>query len=508
MALPDRLSRLSSSALTTPALGAVALAGLAFVLAVATPLPAGASPGGYTGRTATTSGGCGSCHSTLSGTTTVVLSGPTSLAPGATGSYTCVVTHDPAYAGTNRAGIDIAVKTVPNGSTDAGTLAPSGSDLKKSGNELTQPSPKTMSGSPSTTSYAFTWTAPTAPGTYTMQAIALVTNGGKPGVWGWAAPLPVFVAAAEPAPVADFSFLPASPVAGAAVSFTDTSTGTVASRAWTFGDGGTATSQSPTHVYASAGSYTVTLTAANGAGSSSKSRTVTVAAAAPTWAATWLLPSSAHTGGQNAFWTTDLAVTNAGSETATLNLKFLGHAGTGAAGPEVTVAVPAHATRTYADVLASAFGLADDWGPILVRSTVATLAIQGTTWTASPSGGTYGQSVPALAAGEMVGAAPKAVAGVRQDASFRTNLVLANPGEAAASVRVDLLLPDGTTATTRTVDLGPWDFQQLNVANDLGVASISGGSFLLTVNPPGATVAAYASVIDATTGDPRSVLPR
>lgn len=320
------------------------------LLAAAAALPALASDNGFTGRTATTSGGCGSCHSTLSGTTTAVLSGPATLAPGATGSYTCVVTHSPAYSGTSRAGIDIAVKTAPNGNVDAGTLAASGSDLKKSGNELTHPSPKTLTGSPSTGSYAFTWTAPATAGTYTMQAIAIVTNGSKPGVWGWAAPLAVTVAAATPAPVAGFTFSPTSPVAGATVTFTDTSTGSPTSWSWSFGDGGTSTAQNPTH--------------------------------------------------------------------------------------------------------------------------------------------------------------PFATAGVRQGSGFRTNLVRANLKETSATVSVTLLLADGTTATARTVDLGPWGFTQLGVETDLGVASLAGGSLLLATTTTDGQVAAYASVIDGTTGDPRSILAR
>ena len=486
----------------------LALAILALAIAAIVTLPAHAYPNGYTGRTATNSGGCGSCHSTLSGTTTVVLSGPSTLAPGATGSYTCVVTHDPAFSGTSHAGIDIAVKTAPNGSTDAGTLAASGADLKKSGNELTHPSAKTMSGDPSTTSFAFTWTAPTAAGTYAMQAIAIVTNGGKPGTWGWATPLSVNVSAPAPAPTADFTFAPASPAAGATVSFTDASTGSPTSWSWSFGDGGTSAAQNPTHVFASAGTFGVTLTTANATGSSSKSKTVTVISPTPSWAATWLLPSSARTGGANAFWTTDLVLTNSGTEAATVNLKFLGHDGSGASGPEVTISLPARATRTFADVLASAFSLDADWGPILVRSTVAALAVQGQTWTASATGGTYGQSVPALASTEMVGTTPKAIAGVRQDASFRTNLVLANAQETSATVEVALLLADGTISTTRTVDLGPYGFSQLNVATDLGVTSIAGGSFLLTGKTGGGAVAAYASVIDATTSDPRTFLAR
>ena len=487
---------------------AFALAILALAVAAIVAFPASAYPNGYTGRTATNSGGCGSCHGTLSGTTTVVFTGPSTLAPGATGNYTCVVTHTPAFSGTNHAGIDIAVKTAPNGSTDAGTLAASGSDLKKSGAELTHPSAKTMSGNPSTTSYAFAWTAPSTPGTFSMQAIAIVTNGGKPGTWGWATPLSITVAAPDPAPAADFTFTPSAPVAGTTVSFTDTSAGIPTSWSWSFGDGGSSTAQSPTHAFASAGTYGVTLTAANASGSSTKSRSVTVTASAAAWAGTWILPSSARAGGQNAFWTTDLVVMNPEARTATVALKFLGHDGTGAAGPEATYTVPARATKTFPDVLSSVFALEADWGPILVRSDVATLAIQGQTWTASPTGGTYGQSVPALGAPESIGTAPKAIAGVRQDASFRTNLVLANMQETSATVEVTLLLADGTTSTTRTVDLGPYGFSQLNVGTDLGVANLSGGSFLLTPKTAGGAVAAYASVIDATTADPRSVLAR
>jgi PKD repeat protein len=81
------------------------------------------------------------------------------------------------------------------------------------------------------------------------------------------------------APTADFTFSPAAPVAGHAVSFTDASTGYVDSWSWSFGDGSVSTLQSPSHSYALPGTYSVSLTVSNPSGASTpRARTVTVSA--------------------------------------------------------------------------------------------------------------------------------------------------------------------------------------------------------------------------------------
>jgi PKD repeat protein len=56
------------------------------------------------------------------------------------------------------------------------------------------------------------------------------------------------------------------------VQFTDKSSGSPTSWAWTFGDGGTSTTQSPLHTYTANGTYTVTLTASNAYGDSTKTK--------------------------------------------------------------------------------------------------------------------------------------------------------------------------------------------------------------------------------------------
>jgi PKD repeat protein len=54
------------------------------------------------------------------------------------------------------------------------------------------------------------------------------------------------------------------------VAFANTTTGSVTTWAWNFGDGTTSNVQSPTHVYSKPGSYTVALTATGPGGTASK----------------------------------------------------------------------------------------------------------------------------------------------------------------------------------------------------------------------------------------------
>ncbi len=69
---------------------------------------------------------------------------------------------------------------------------------------------------------------------------------------------------------------------GASVSFTDTSTGTVASRTWSFGDGGAgSSSRSPRHTWSAPGFYTVSLTVSGEGSTSTTSRKVLVESGDP-----------------------------------------------------------------------------------------------------------------------------------------------------------------------------------------------------------------------------------
>jgi PKD repeat protein len=110
----------------------------------------------------------------------------------------------------------------------------------------------------------------TTPGTYTIQ---LTANGQS--FFSRAVSVTSGIAA-------DFSFAPSNPTTQQNITFTDRSSGNIATWLWTFGDGTSSNVQTPTKRYTSAGNYPVTLTVATAAGLTSiASHTITVATATP-----------------------------------------------------------------------------------------------------------------------------------------------------------------------------------------------------------------------------------
>jgi PKD repeat protein len=109
-------------------------------------------------------------------------------------------------------------------------------------------------------------------GTHTITA-SVTDSSGAPA----SASITITVNPAPPAPpVASFLASPSLGIAPLTVAFTDTSTGTVTSRSWTFGDQSGSTLQNLTHTYNDPGLYTVTLTVTGPGGSSSSSKQILV----------------------------------------------------------------------------------------------------------------------------------------------------------------------------------------------------------------------------------------
>lgn len=107
------------------------------------------------------------CHSVnpSAATPTVELTGPTTLAAGATGNYTLIIRGGAAV----KAGMNVAV------SSNGGTLNTTGGDLKALAGELTHTAPKDFANNEAR--FDFTLVAPSAAGTSKLFASGNSTNG-------------------------------------------------------------------------------------------------------------------------------------------------------------------------------------------------------------------------------------------------------------------------------------------------------------------------------------------
>lgn len=229
----------------------------------------------------------------------------------------------------------------------------------------------------------------------------------------------------------------------------------------------------------------------------------------PATLTTWILPSTAWVqGAAGSYWTTRFTLCNPGSVDAAVSLKWLGHDMDGRGGSE----------RTYLVNSGQTLGLneeewelnhAQDYGAILMTSSSPAVFLQSETSAYAPTGGTVGQALAAMGSADFAGATPKTLAPIRENASFRMNLVLANATSAPLTAHVALFTAEGMLVGSRDVELPPLGMTQINhVASALGAATLDAGRLAVSTSTPGGLVAAYASIIDSRTNDPRTILPR
>ncbi len=285
---------------------------------------------------------------------------------------------------------------------------------------------------------------------------------------------------------ADFSWTPVSPLAGQPVGFVDASRGSPTTYSWNFGDpssGGsnTSTAKSPSHTYANPGSYTVTLAVSAGGSSNQTQRTVTVAGkptGGGTATQTLFVPIVLAVAGQGgARFSSELALTNRGTSTATVRMTYTGSLilGGGAGSGTVTETLAPGRQLILPDAIAylRGKGLAipgggsNQGGTLRVRfeglsSEDAGFAGARTT---TPSGnGRAGLSYPALTPSQLLNG-ESVIVGLRQDAADRSNLALANAGTAGTiRLQVNIVKGDGTEYKyiESDIELGPGQWTQID----------------------------------------------
>lgn len=239
--------------------------------------------------------------------------------------------------------------------------------------------------------------------------------------------------------------------------------------------------------------------------------------APPTSATYYYLPSVAHTAGGTptapAFFTSDFFVANEGTSDANVTLKFLGHDVDGTSGAEQSLTVPAGQAVTYGDVLGSAFGLTsgNSYGAIRIAADSTYLKISSVTTTPTPDQtGAYGQSVPAVRTSQLIThASPGAIAGIREDATARTNLVLLNATTQSLDAQATLRDDSGINLGTLTQTLPPLGMTQIGriIEKITGARNTSNATLTLSTTTSGGAFTAFASLVNNGTNDPATLLP-
>ncbi|MBL8114799.1 MAG: hypothetical protein JNK60_18095 [Acidobacteria bacterium] len=229
----------------------------------------------------------------------------------------------------------------------------------------------------------------------------------------------------------------------------------------------------------------------------------------------WILPAVARVAGPDGvLYGTSVTVYGHDYDDRQYTLKYLPTETDGRAGPEATFQLAPRKSAVYEDVVRSVFGFESGFGALRLSwhanddSFAMGAFLQTTTYR---FGGTLGQSVPAFSPTDLIRPGRKqSILAIREDAAARTNLILANAVEIPVEVDVDLVSEDGQTIASGTYRLPPLGMRQISrVVRDLGIGDdLTGGRLILSIATPDGAFAAYASLIDNVTHDPRTLLPR
>lgn len=329
--------------------------------------------------------------------------------------------------------------------------------------------------------------------------------------WQGTAGCPMPTAPPPACTVACAATVPATAAAGTPVAFvaTATSTGCAGEPVfdWDFGDGSPhASAAGASHAYA-AGTYGWTLTVTAGAGSCTRSGTIVVTGGGPAEAWAAVVPAVAHApGAEGSLWRTDLAVVNPGSAAANLTLAFVPVEG---ATLTRTATLAAGATREWADVLVSLFGVgaaANVSGALRIGAD-GPLCVSSRTFNQDEAG-TFGGFLPAVTAAESLSPGRTGVLPhLARSALFRTNVGVTNLGAASLVARVRLFGADGGPAGA-PIDVTVAPGALVQVVDPFGAAAAGDHDVAFAtveVTTTGGLAWAYASVIDNRTGDPTIV---
>lgn len=233
---------------------------------------------------------------------------------------------------------------------------------------------------------------------------------------------------------------------------------------------------------------------------------ITVMTTAVVTAQTLVVPAAANAEGANQTnWRTDLQLKAPESQSATFTLELLQTNKDNSAPSSVEGAVAAGQSLRFENILESEFGYT---GTAALRITTTDGLILATSRTYNDdSGGTYGQTVPAVSADGGFGYGNDATLILLSrspdpSAGFRTNIGLVNLVGAQTKIEIDLFAADGTGLGMVTRNLKPFEHKQVNdVFEAAGAQDVPDGFAVVRTISDSGRFLTYASVVDNGSGD-------
>jgi len=224
-----------------------------------------------------------------------------------------------------------------------------------------------------------------------------------------------------------------------------------------------------------------------------------------------IIPAAAYAAGaEGSFYETDVDLSNAGATDAEYRFAWLprGESNKEPLESELFTLGAGKSVR-YANVLAEVFDLeADAFGALIIEASSRDLLAMAriANIVQDESGGTFGQSMPAVAIGDFIpsGERRRLLFGT-ENADMRFNVGCQNASEKATRVNFELFGADGSLLGTKSLILMPWSNDQINLIFDQ-YRPITGCVDFWT--PIGGTqIYCYGSVLDNVTSDPTTVPP-
>ena len=237
---------------------------------------------------------------------------------------------------------------------------------------------------------------------------------------------------------------------------------------------------------------------------------VLLAGNAAVQAETYVLPSSAYSGGAaGAEFHTDLRLLNVTSSPVTVTATFYDQAN-GVTVPAAPFTVSARSQASYDNVLSSLFraGLGS-YGPIRFETTGALIVSSSVNnVNACGAGAISGQWLPGIDVSQSLraGVLGQLALSGSPATGYRTNVVFMNPGTAGATVTATLRRGDGSSVGTVTYPALPANgFRQVTLGGFPGASGLTDTDLFLefTSDQP---VLSFASVINNASGDPFAIV--